>query len=77
MKTQCYIHEGCYDELVQYVQGHVLMIGGIALASIVVIVSLTLILEFKSVFYLQTMQLSNGPMVQPLKHQSRRQHQKK
>jgi hypothetical protein len=59
------------------VQGHVLMIGGIALASIVVIVSLTLILEFKSVFYLQTMQLSNGPMVQPLKHQSRQQHQKK
>ncbi|XP_063434051.1 CD151 antigen-like isoform X1 [Mytilus trossulus] len=30
-------HKGCYDELVNYVQGHVLMIGGIAVASIVVI----------------------------------------
>ncbi|KAK3090961.1 hypothetical protein FSP39_016074 [Pinctada imbricata] len=31
-------HTGCYDELVHYIQGHALMIGGIAIAAIVVIV---------------------------------------
>lgn len=29
-------HTGCYDEIVHYIQGHALMIGGIAIAAIVV-----------------------------------------
>lgn len=30
--------QGCYDEIVHYIQGHALMIGGIAIAAIVVMV---------------------------------------
>ena len=32
--------QGCYDEIVHYIQGHALMIGGIAIAAIVVMVTI-------------------------------------
>lgn len=36
--------QGCYDEIVHYIQGHALMIGGIAIAAIVVMVTISFII---------------------------------
>lgn len=41
--------QGCYDEIVHYIQGHALMIGGIAIAAIVVMVTISFIMRPASV----------------------------